>query len=69
MWSLTGLIRMVQRGSMAYVEYCMCLTLAVVLLRIRHSVEALDSDLIGTVYKDHTKSLFQFGTELGMSAL
>lgn len=46
----------------------MCLPLALVLLRISHSVEALDSDLIGTVDQDHTKSVFQFGTELEMSA-
>lgn len=40
-----------------------------VLLRISHSIEALDSNLIGTVDQDHTKPLFQFGTELEMSAV
>ena len=47
----------------------MFLPLALVLLRISHSMEALDSDLIGTVGQDHTKPLFQFGTELELSAL
>lgn len=47
----------------------MCRPLALVLLRISLSVEALDGDLIETADQDHTEPLFQFGTEREMSAV